>query len=64
MAVREYDTIQFDTIDERRSEEPMERESAVERLASLVYRLLMAYIWFWILICAVMVVGFVVKLVS
>ena len=62
MAVREYDTIQFDTIDERRGEEPP-KESAVERLASLVYSLLMAYIWLWILIAALMVVGVVVKLV-
>jgi hypothetical protein len=42
---------------------PVERESSVERLASLVYGLLMAYIWFWILVGAVMVVGLVVKLV-
>jgi len=40
------------------------RESAVERLASLVYRLLQAYAWFWLLVGAVMVVGLVVKLVS
>lgn len=61
MAVREYDTIQFDTIDERRSEEPpKERESAVERLASLVYRLLMAYIWFWIAILVIGTVAYVV----
>jgi hypothetical protein len=59
--VREYDTIQFDTIDERRSAEPKERESAVERLASLVYSLIMAYIWFWILLAALMLVGYVVS---
>jgi hypothetical protein len=43
---------------------PVERESSVERLASLVYRLLMAYIWFWILLAAVVVVGMLVHLLS
>jgi hypothetical protein len=60
VAVREFDTIQFDTTDDlpRRERPSRERESAVERLASLVYSLLMAYIWLWILLGGFMVVGY------
>jgi len=45
-------------------EVPVERESAVERLASLVYRLLLAYVWFWVLLVALMFIGFLVKVAS
>jgi hypothetical protein len=48
---------EFDAIDEGREE----RQSAVEKLASLVYGLIVAYLWFWILIAAL---GFVILAVK
>ena len=51
---------EYDTIDERR-EEP---RSAVESLASLVYRLMLAYLWIWIAIAAIGVLGVVIAAIK
>ena len=74
--MRDYDTIvdrEYDTIVDEVPVVPVvpvvrdvreQRESSVERLASLVYRLLMAYIWIWVAILVIGLVGYVVSLVS
>jgi hypothetical protein len=38
-----------------------ERGSAVERLASLVYDLIVAFVWFWILLFVFMVAGLAIR---
>jgi len=51
---------EYDTIDEGREE----RRSAVERLASLVYGLLLAYVWFWVVILVIGIVAYAIGRIS
>ena len=51
---------EYDTIDEGREES----RSAVESLASLVYRLILAYLWIWIAIAAIGVLGVLIAAIK